>query len=428
MTTSPIYKTMKKIFIIFSIALFLLLGFPSKSLAAVSYVTSSAGGTDAGGAWSHTSAAPGAAGRIYIVQLVQDGTSASNAAIDSVTNAENLAGTDNTLTYIGEFDVGSAVAASQHLWIGRSLNTSAMVITGSNAGTDDLYFIVHEFSGVSAGTTLATVIENVTAGSTVSGAGTSTTVADAGVTTLGPNRLALNFLGFNDDLTGFDGSFTSETGGDWATVISLGTSVGTDAAVNLQTATIASPGTINGGTMTITSMAWGAVGFALKPSATAAATGTITASVNEGDIVAGGKTLIITLTDEHWIASGAGSFDLQRDEIIAGVDSAQSEATGWDLVPKATQSLGGVVRTSDTVVTITWDAFPTYNITANETITVTVPGTAVVNTLGMTATPTFTISFTGSTAIKTVLGLAEASVKTFMGLTNASVKSKNGLQ
>ena len=126
--------------------------------------------------------------------------------------------------------------------------------------------------------------------------------------------------------------------------------------------------------------------------ASAVITGTITASVTEADIVAGGKTLIITLTGDTWIAAGAGSFDLQRDEIIAGVDSGQSETFGWDLVPKVLQSLGGVVRTSDTVVTITWDAFATYNITATETITVTVPGTAVVLGGSLVATPTFTIT------------------------------------
>lgn len=124
----------------------------------------------------------------------------------------------------------------------------------------------------------------------------------------------------------------------------------------------------------------------------AAVTGTITAAVTEADIVAGGKTLIITLTGDTWIAAGAASFDLQRDEIIAGCDSAQSETLGWDLVPKALQGLAGVVRTSDTVVTITWDAFATYNITATETITVTVPATAVVLGSAIVATPTFTVA------------------------------------
>ncbi len=139
----------------------------------------------------------------------------------------------------------------------------------------------------------------------------------------------------------------------------------------------------------------------------AAITGTITPTATEADIVTGGKTLIITLTGDTWIAAGALSFDLQRDEIIAGVDSAQSEATGWDLVPKATQSLGGVVRTSDTVVTITWDAFATYNITATETITVTVPGTALTGGSPLVATPTFTVTATASgvTPTRMLMGL-----------------------
>lgn len=124
----------------------------------------------------------------------------------------------------------------------------------------------------------------------------------------------------------------------------------------------------------------------------AALTGTITAGVTEEDIVAGGKTLIITLTGDTWIAAGAASFDLQRQNIINGCTSAQSEALGWNLVPKALQGVTGVVRTSDTVVTITWDAFATYDITATETITVTVPATALVLGDAVIATPTFSVT------------------------------------
>ena len=145
--------------------------------------------------------------------------------------------------------------------------------------------------------------------------------------------------------------------------------------------------------------------FGQQAGTSAALTGTITAGVTEADIVTGGKTLIITLTGDTWIAAGPGSFDLQRDEILAGIDSAQAEATGWDAVPKANQSLGGVVRTSDTVVTITWDAFATYNITAQETITVTVPSTAVVGTAAIIATPTFTVSTVASTRIRDIIGM-----------------------
>jgi hypothetical protein len=396
---------------------------------AIAFVAASAGATDAGGAWTYTTSAPGAAGRLIIVHVFQDGTSANtDVTITSATNVENLAGTDNVFTALASTgsDVGSAATGYQYIFFGRSLNTSAIVITGANSGTNDIYVRTYEFSGVSTGTTLATVIEQTTAGSFSAAAGTSDTVADVGVTTRGPNRLALNLTATDDDLT-VGGSFTGESGGDWTSVASYGVSTGTDGALNLNTAAIASVGTIDGGTYSITSMGWGMIGFALIPASSAAITGTITASVDESDIVTGGKTSIITLTDDHWIAAGAGSFDLQRDEIIAGHDSNQSEALGWDLVPKALQSLGGVARTSDTVVTVTWDAFATYNITANETITVTVPATATVNGVAMTGSPTFTITFISTTSIKTVNGLADASVKTIDNLARASVKTWDGL-
>src|SRR6187431_2665343 len=153
-------------------------------MAAPTYVTTNTGITDSAGAWTDTSVAPGAAGRVYIVQLLQDGVSASPPTITSVTNAENLAGTDNVLTFIGSFDVASPATAKQLLWIGRSLNTSAMVITGANVGGDDIYVQIHEFQDVNTGTTLTAVIENGTAGTATGAAGRSTTVPDTDVTTL----------------------------------------------------------------------------------------------------------------------------------------------------------------------------------------------------------------------------------------------------
>jgi hypothetical protein len=130
---------------------------------------------------------------------------------------------------------------------------------------------------------------------------------------------------------------------------------------------------------------------AFRGGKSAAVTGTATASITETDVVAGGKTIIITLTGDTWIAAGAGSFDLQRDEILQGLDSAQSEALGWNLQVRDLEVLTAVVRTSDTVVTITLTAKALYDITAQETITVTVPGTALVGTVAIVATPTFTV-------------------------------------
>ncbi len=57
-----------------------------------------------------------------------------------------------------------------------------------------------------------------------------------------------------------------------------------------------------------------------------ALTGTVTDD-EELDIRAGGSTIILTLTDDTRLATGA-AFDAERQNIINGIDSAQAEATG----------------------------------------------------------------------------------------------------
>ena len=125
--------------------------------------------------------------------------------------------------------------------------------------------------------------------------------------------------------------------------------------------------------------------------AAAALTGTGVPTMTETEVRTGGKTIIITLTGDTWVAAGA-AFDAQRQNIINGMDSAQAEATGWDAEVKAKEVVGAVVRTSNTVVTITLTAQAGYNITAQETITVTVPATAVILGVALVATPVFTVT------------------------------------
>ena len=138
-------------------------------------------------------------------------------------------------------------------------------------------------------------------------------------------------------------------------------------------------------------------------SGSAAITGTATASIAEADIVAGGKTIIITLTGDTWVASGA-TFDAQRQNIIDGLDAASSPTNGWNNEVRDKLAVGTVVRTSDTVVTITLSAQSGYNISAQETITVTVPASALVTSATpYTATPTFTVDYT---AYATISGTA----------------------
>jgi len=133
-------------------------------------------------------------------------------------------------------------------------------------------------------------------------------------------------------------------------------------------------------------------GSSLTPT-TATISGGVIGGTTEDDIRAGGRTVIITLANDTWVAAGA-AFNAQRQNIINGMVSAGAEAAGWNAVVVALQGVAGVVRTSATQVTITLDAFPTYDITANETITVTVPASALVTSLvPVVAVPTFTITF-----------------------------------
>jgi hypothetical protein len=131
------------------------------------------------------------------------------------------------------------------------------------------------------------------------------------------------------------------------------------------------------------------VSLAGAPSA--ALTGTLADDATEAQIVSGGQTLIITLTNDTWDAT-IGDNNSKTTDLINGIDSGSSEGTGWDAVVKANMDYNDVTRTSDTVVTITLGAEATYDITSNETITVTVPATAVAGGSPIVATPTFDIT------------------------------------
>jgi hypothetical protein len=131
--------------------------------------------------------------------------------------------------------------------------------------------------------------------------------------------------------------------------------------------------------------------FTVTQIATGVVTGTAVPASTEAQIVSGGRTIILTLTDDTWIAVG-GTFDAIRQDIIDGLDSAQSEVTGWNAEVRDKQTVGGVIRTNDTVVTITLDAQAGYNITDTETITATIPASAVTLGAPVVATPTFAVS------------------------------------
>ena len=124
---------------------------------------------------------------------------------------------------------------------------------------------------------------------------------------------------------------------------------------------------------------------------TATLSGTLVPTVTEADIVAGSKTLICTLVGDTFIAAGA-AFDAQRQAFINGSDGSGADPAGWDAVVRATQGVGGVVRTSDTVVTLTLDAFGTFDIASNETISWTIPASILTSGAAIVASPTFAVT------------------------------------
>ena len=242
-------------------------------MAAPTFVQASAGATDATGAFN-ISASSGTANNVNILHILQDGTNSGTIGGTFSGAVKNLAGTVSAMDFLGEFPVGNPTAGFQHLWIGRNVG-GAPEIFGTNSAGDDVYGRWYEFTDVNTGSTVASVLENATAGTTVNGFGTSTTCADTGVTTLGSDRLALNFVGITDDASGL-ASFAGETGGDWTLATAIYESAsGTDGTIGLMSAAMASAGTINGGSDAITSLPWGVVGFALIGTTAAGPTGSL---------------------------------------------------------------------------------------------------------------------------------------------------------
>ncbi|MEE8208768.1 MAG: hypothetical protein V3T88_07455, partial [Nitrosomonadaceae bacterium] len=87
----------------------------------------------------------------------------------------------------------------------------------------------------------------------------------------------------------------------------------------------------------------------------AALTGTATATIDEADIVTGGKTIIITLTGDTFKAAGTGPIGSTADTqaLIDGFDAASSPTNGLNNEVRDKSLTSEVVRTSDTVATWT---------------------------------------------------------------------------
>ncbi len=128
-----------------------------------------------------------------------------------------------------------------------------------------------------------------------------------------------------------------------------------------------------------------------------ALSGTATASIDETDVVAGGKTVVLTLMSDTWVAAGS-TFNAQRQAILDKLVSDGSETNGWD-AELSNLPVTDVVRTDDEIVTITLSALANYDITAQEVVSGGAPAAALVTSgSDLVANGTFTVAAIGTSS------------------------------
>ncbi len=131
----------------------------------------------------------------------------------------------------------------------------------------------------------------------------------------------------------------------------------------------------------------------LRPATvTVALSGTALDSIVAADIVAGGKTIIFTVAGDQWVATLGDDNQITTD-FLAAIDSAQSEATGWDAEVRDNLAYTDLIRDNNTQCTLVLPASASYDITATETITATPPASSLLaSSSPIVASPTFAVS------------------------------------
>jgi hypothetical protein len=123
----------------------------------------------------------------------------------------------------------------------------------------------------------------------------------------------------------------------------------------------------------------------------AAIAGTGAAGMSGDDVRAGGKTLVITLTGDTFVTLD----NTKKQAIIDGIVAGSSTTWAWNAVRPSIPT-SAVVATSSTVVTVTLPALSGFQIDANQTLTITVPASALTGGNAIVASPTITLSKTST--------------------------------
>jgi hypothetical protein len=139
--------------------------------------------------------------------------------------------------------------------------------------------------------------------------------------------------------------------------------------------------------------------FTLSPTTAQSAklSGTAVSSATEAAIAAGGKTIVITLSNDIW-APDIATNSTKRNNLLGGLIATGADSDNWNnttngFIHTLESDPTVVVRTSDTVVTITLPAASGFAISGNITVNLNIQTSILTTASGsITASPAFTIS------------------------------------
>ena len=127
------------------------------------------------------------------------------------------------------------------------------------------------------------------------------------------------------------------------------------------------------------------------------------------------QSFTVTLTGDVWdpaigIAPGA-----HTQGFIAGLSSAQDEATGWNAVVQPALSHAHLSRLSDTQLRVALPARAAYDISQPETVSLIIPAAALLSRQPIAASPSFVVAATGGTAVLRGAYLADLTQASLQG-------------
>lgn len=114
----------------------------------------------------------------------------------------------------------------------------------------------------------------------------------------------------------------------------------------------------------------------------------ISGSLGESQLVAGGEVITATLTGDTYLAAGTGPVGsiANTQVLIDGIVSAQGEINGWN-AQRFNIAVTDITRASDSLVMLLLPALSSFEITADEALTWTVPAQAVTGALSIVGSP-----------------------------------------